>query len=57
MARLPPLFISHGSPTFAIDPGQAGAALTALGRTLPRPKAILIVSPHWTTRELSLIHI
>jgi 4,5-DOPA dioxygenase extradiol len=47
----PTLFISHGSPTFAIDPRQAGPALTALGQTLSRPKAILIVSPHWTTRE------
>jgi 4,5-DOPA dioxygenase extradiol len=49
--RLPTLFISHGSPTFAIEPGIAGPALTALGKTLPRPTAILIVSPHWTTRE------
>jgi 4,5-DOPA dioxygenase extradiol len=51
MSRLPTLFISHGSPTFAIDPGLAGPALTALGKTLPRPKAILVVSPHWMTRE------
>ncbi|MBT9552409.1 MAG: dioxygenase [Hydrogenophaga sp.] len=51
MSRLPALFMSHGSPTFAIDPGLAGPALTALGKTLPRPKAILIVSPHWMTRE------
>ncbi len=51
MSRLPTLFISHGSPTFAIDPGQAGPALSALGQTLPRPKAILVVSPHWSTRE------
>ena len=51
MPRFPSLFISHGSPTFAIDPGIAGPALTALGKTLPRPKAILVVSPHWTTRE------
>ena len=50
-SQLPTLFISHGSPTFAIDPGQAGPALTALGQTLPRPKAILVVSPHWMTRE------
>ncbi len=49
--RAPVLFISHGSPTFAIDPGKAGPALTALGKTLPRPKAILVVSPHWMTRE------
>ena len=51
MTRLPTLFISHGSPTFAIDPGIAGPALTALGKTLPVPKAILVVSPHWMTRE------
>ncbi len=51
MSRLPTLFVSHGSPTFAIDPGQAGPALSALGQSLPRPKAVLVVSPHWTTRE------
>jgi 4,5-DOPA dioxygenase extradiol len=51
MSRLPILFVSHGSPMFAIDPGIAGPALTALGQQLPRPKAALIVSPHWMTRE------
>jgi len=51
MTRWPTLFISHGAPTFAIDPGIAGPALTALGKTLPRPKAVLVVSPHWMTRE------
>lgn len=51
MSRLPTLFISHGSPTFALDPGKAGPALTALGLALPRPKAVLVVSPHWMTRE------
>jgi 4,5-DOPA dioxygenase extradiol len=35
MARLPSLFISHGAPTFAIEPGLAGPKLTALGRALP----------------------
>lgn len=49
MARLPSLFVSHGAPTFALEPGQAGPALTALGRELPRPDAVLAVSPHWTT--------
>jgi len=49
MARLPSLFISHGAPTFALEPGLAGPALTALGRTLPRPQAVLVVSPHWMT--------
>jgi 4,5-DOPA dioxygenase extradiol len=49
MSRLPSLFVSHGAPTFALDPGQAGPRLTALGRSLPRPEAVLVVSPHWMT--------
>lgn len=49
MQRLPSLFVSHGAPTFAIDPGVAGPRLTALGRYLPRPQAVLVVSPHWMT--------
>lgn len=49
MSRLPSLFVSHGAPTFALSPGAVGAKLTALGRALPRPRAVLVVSPHWTT--------
>jgi len=51
MERLPSLFISHGAPTYALEPGLAGAQLNALGAVLPRPKAVLVVSPHWMTRE------
>lgn len=49
MPRLPSFFISHGAPTFALEPGLAGPRLTALGRLLPRPQAVLVVSPHWMT--------
>ena len=49
MSRLPSLFISHGAPTFALEPGLAGPRLAALGRRLPRPQAVLVVSPHWMT--------
>ena len=49
MSRLPSLFVSHGAPTFALEPGLAGPRLTALGRVLPRPQAVLLVSPHWIT--------
>ncbi len=49
MNRMPSLFISHGAPTFALEPGAAGRQLTAPGRELPRPEAVLVVSPHWTT--------
>ncbi|HEY5632913.1 MAG TPA: class III extradiol ring-cleavage dioxygenase [Burkholderiaceae bacterium] len=50
MNRLPTVFISHGAPTFALEPGVAGARLAQLGRTLERPRAVLVVSPHWMTR-------
>ena len=46
-APLPTLFVSHGSPMTAIEPGNAGAAWAALGRALPLPRAILMVSAHW----------
>jgi 4,5-DOPA dioxygenase extradiol len=52
MDRLPALFISHGSPMFAVEPGLAGPQLAALGRALPRPRAVLVLSPHWITRGL-----
>lgn len=54
MARLPTLFVSHGAPTFAMEPGKAGAQLGALGRVLGKPRAIVIVSPHWMTTGVSV---
>ncbi len=49
MQTLPTLFLSHGSPMRAVDPGEAGAAWSAIARTLPRPRAVLMVSAHWET--------
>lgn len=49
MSRPPSLFVSHGAPTFALEPGLAGPRLTALGRALPQPQAVLVISPHWMT--------
>lgn len=50
----PTLFISHGAPTYALEPGASGARLTALGRQLPRPRAVVVVSPHWITAGLEV---
>ena len=50
--RQPVLFVSHGAPTFALDPGRLGPQLTALGAALPRPAAVLVVSPHWMTPQV-----
>lgn len=44
------LFVPHGSPTFALDPGAAGAAMSQLPALLPTPRAIIVVSPHWDTK-------
>lgn len=45
----PALFVPHGAPTFALRPGAAGAALVRLAKSLPAPRAIVIVSAHWDT--------
>ncbi|MFN4225245.1 MAG: DODA-type extradiol aromatic ring-opening family dioxygenase [Hyphomonas sp.] len=46
---LAPVFVSHGSPTLLFDDVPARAFLRTLGPSLPRPKAILVVSAHWET--------
>lgn len=51
-SRMPTLFVSHGAPTFAIEPHQAGPLLGQLGRELPRPRAVLVLSPHWITPDV-----
>lgn len=48
MSRLPTLFVSHGAPTLALEPGETGAAWTGLARSLPRPRAVVVVSAHWS---------
>lgn len=48
--NLPSLFLPHGAPTFALRPGAAGLAMSRIAASLPRPRAVVIVSPHWETR-------
>lgn len=43
------LFVPHGAPTFALNPGAAGAALAQAAQAFATPRAILVVSPHWET--------
>ena len=50
MSLAPSLFVSHGSPMFALEPGLLGPNLEALGRELDGARAIVVVSPHWQTR-------
>lgn len=54
MSALPSVFVSHGSPMFALEPGIAGRELKALTESLPRPEVIIMASPHWMTPRLSV---
>lgn len=57
MARMPSLFISHGSPMLALQETPAHQFLLGLGQSLPKPTAILVASAHWESTggpELSL---
>lgn len=47
MTSLPTLFVSHGSPMLAIQDSPARRFLQELGKTLPKPKAMVVVSAHW----------
>lgn len=46
MARCPTLFISHGMPDIALDPGQMGAFWQQMGRDMKRPRAMIVISAH-----------
>ncbi|TWI00938.1 4,5-DOPA dioxygenase extradiol [Luteimonas cucumeris] len=52
--RLPSLFLSHGSPMLALEDSAAGRFLDGLGTQLPRPKAILVASAHFTADQPTL---
>lgn len=47
--RMPSVFVGHGSPMNTIQDNDFTRRLTAWGRELPRPKAILAISAHWQT--------
>lgn len=48
---LPALFVSHGSPMFALDPAATGPVLQRWGQDLlrqqPGIQGVVIMSPHW----------
>lgn len=46
--RAPALFAGHGSPMNAIENNDFTRALHDLGEELSKPKAILMISAHWT---------
>jgi 4,5-DOPA dioxygenase extradiol len=55
-ALLPVLFVSHGSPMFALEHGTTAPALRAWAAGLPQPPSgIVIMSPHWMARSVQVM--
>jgi 4,5-DOPA dioxygenase extradiol len=52
--RMPVLFVGHGNPVNAIERNEFRRSWEELGRSLPKPKAILCISAHWETRGVAL---
>jgi 4,5-DOPA dioxygenase extradiol len=46
-ALMPAIFIGHGNPMNAISRNTYTDAWGAIGKTLPRPRAVVAVSAHW----------
>lgn len=47
--KMPVLFLGHGSPMNAIEENEFVAGFRNVGKTIPKPQAILCVSAHWET--------
>lgn len=47
MTRMPALFIGHGSPMNTLELNDFTRLWRKLGESLPRPRALLVVSAHW----------
>jgi 4,5-DOPA dioxygenase extradiol len=56
-ARMPVVFLGHGSPMNALEDTPYSRSWTALGQSLPEPAAILVVSAHWMTRGTTLVDV
>ena len=48
--RMPVLFLGHGSPMNAIEENEFVEGFRNIGKSIPKPNAILCVSAHWETR-------
>lgn len=47
---MPVLFVGHGSPMNAIEDNEFTQRWREMAKSIPVPKAVLIVSAHWLTR-------
>ena len=50
----PTLFVSHGAPNLLLQEVPARHFLESLGRTQPRPRAIVAISAHWESAHVAV---
>lgn len=48
--KMPVLFLGHGSPMNAIEENEFVTGFRTIAKTIPKPKAILVISAHWETK-------
>lgn len=48
--KMPVLFLGHGSPMNAIEENEFVEGWRSIGKTIPKPVAVLCISAHWETR-------
>lgn len=48
--NMPVLFIGHGSPMNAIEDNEFSKRWQQMGKEIPIPKAVVVVSAHWLTK-------
>lgn len=53
-ARMPALFLGHGSPMNTLERNRYTDAWRALGARMPRPTAVLAISAHWYIRGVAV---
>jgi len=47
---MPLLFVGHGSPMNGIEDNDFSKRWAAMGKSIPKPKAVICISAHWLTR-------
>lgn len=52
--EMPILFVGHGSPMNAIEENQITKKWRELGAKLPKPRAIVVISAHWYTKQTAV---
>jgi 4,5-DOPA dioxygenase extradiol len=54
MVTMPAAFVGHGNPMNALEHNRYTEAWRVFGESVPRPRAILVISAHWYTNATAV---